>query len=377
MDSIEVYCRIDFSKVYFMGSNSDLARLLGSMPSADTPERRGELALRVADLFELQAGTYNDDQLYLFDSIFSLLLDRIEVAARIELAKRFGKKQHAPAGLIESLACDKNIEVAGPVLLFSPCLTESALVACATGSAQGHLLAISRRRALTAPVTDILIHRGDSAVLRSVAMNADAQVSEMGYSMIINRLEGDDALANLIGMRPDLPRHLFIRLVAAASSAVRDRLLTTSPHTAAEIRSVVSDISPVASAEIQKDYSKARENVEAIRNIGRLNDAAMREFARQGKLDESIVALSILCELPVSAIEAALKQDRPEGIIVMARAIGLSWHTTRAILSLKGASRWRSPRRLEQAANTFQRLKADTAIKALLLHRMRFRTAAA
>lgn len=359
-----------------MSSNSDLARLLGSMPSADTPERRGELALRVADLFDLQAGSYTEDQLYLFDSIFSLLVDRIELAARIELAKRFGKKQHAPTGLIERLSCDKDIEVAGPVLLFSPCLSESALVACATGAEQGHLLAISRRKALTTPVTDILVHRGDSAVLRSVAMNATAQLSEMGYSMIINRLDGDDALANLIGMRPDLPRHLFIRLVAAASTAVRDRLLTSSPHTAAEIRSVVTDINP-ASVEAPKDYSKARENVEAIRNTGRLNDAAMREFARLGKLEESIVALSILCELPVAAIEAALKQERPEGIIVMARAIGLSWHTTRAILSLKGASRWKSPRRLDQAANTFQRLKADTAIKALLLHRLRYRTAAA
>ena len=54
---------------------------------------------------------------------------------------------------------DSAIEVAGPVLSHSERLDDPILVESAMTKSQDHLLAISRRKALAEPVTDVLVEK--------------------------------------------------------------------------------------------------------------------------------------------------------------------------------------------------------------------------
>ena len=98
-----------------------------------------------------------------------------------------------------------------------------------------------------------------------------------------------------------------------------------------------------------------------------------RSSPTAGKFDETTVALSILCDLPIGACERAMVQNRADLLLLLAKAIGLSWDTTKAILLLRAGRRGISPNELEQSLASFSRLRQETARKALQFHRLRER----
>ena len=108
----------------------------------------------------LIAGRYTEDEIWIFGEVIGRLEHEIEVAARAQLAKRLARVDNAPVAVINKLAFDDSIEVAGPVLRHSERLDTRALVANARSKSQQHLLAISKRRSISEDVTDVLVTRG-------------------------------------------------------------------------------------------------------------------------------------------------------------------------------------------------------------------------
>ena len=70
-------------------------------------------------------------------------------------------------------------------------------------------------------MTDVLVLRGNDAVIQSTVNNPGAEFTERGFSRLVNRAEGDDDLATCVGLRPTIPRHLYLKLLAKASAAGR------------------------------------------------------------------------------------------------------------------------------------------------------------
>jgi hypothetical protein len=79
-------------------------------------------------------------------------------------------------------------------------------------------------------------------------------------------------------------------------------------------------------------------------------------------------------ELSIGVIERALANQRTEQILVLAKAIGLDWEATRAVLLLQ--SRGSSTVAIEQCCETYARLQAETARKAIQFYRLRERAVA-
>jgi uncharacterized protein (DUF2336 family) len=95
--------------------------------------------------------------------------------------------------------------VAGNVLATSSRLRTSDLVEIASTRGQDHLLAISGRTNLPEAVTEVIVDRGESNVIRKLANNASARFSDSGYSKIVARSEADSELIEILGLRVDLP----------------------------------------------------------------------------------------------------------------------------------------------------------------------------
>src|SRR5450432_1400472 len=128
----------------------------------------------------LIAGRYNEDEIWTFGEIIERLEQEIETSARAQLAKRLARADNAPVGIINKLASDDLIEVAGPVLQHSERPDARALIANASSKSQQHLLAIARRKSICEDVTDVLVTRGNQEVLNSVAANNGARFSKQG-----------------------------------------------------------------------------------------------------------------------------------------------------------------------------------------------------
>jgi uncharacterized protein (DUF2336 family) len=339
-----------------------------------TQQRRADTLRHVTDLFVLGLAHYSDDQIALFDDVFVRLCAKIERSARVLLASRLAEIRNAPPATIRTLAFDDAIEVAGPVLSRSERLDTATLVDNARTKSQQHLLAISRRTHLDAALTDVLVVRGDRSVVLRTAENPGARFSDAGYRVLVERAHDDDNLATCVGTRRDVPRHLFLKLLARASDAVRRKLEATDPLHANEIRAVVSAVATTIQARSSTDcagWRAAGQLIAELKAAGRLGDGDVAALAAAGNFAATTAALAALSELPIEAVESAMVQDRAEMILILAKALDLTWQTTKAILLMRGGARSVSGHDLDQCLASFTRLKPTTARQVLQFQRLR------
>ncbi len=157
-----------------------ILRELNDAISKGTPESRLKALWHATDM--LLMGRYTESEIWIFGEVIGRLSEEIELAARSQLAKRLARSDKAPIYMINKLASDDSIDVAGPVLRYSERLGNQVLVANARCKSQRHLFAISRRKKIDEPVTDVLVARGDQTVVNSVAVNTGARFSDFGLS---------------------------------------------------------------------------------------------------------------------------------------------------------------------------------------------------
>lgn len=341
---------------------------------AGAAARRCEILAQVTDLFLEGAEDFSEDQVGVFDDIMELLIRRIEAEARVKLARRLAPIANAPLNVIHLLAFDDDIEVARPVLLHSERVNDHTLIAAAGTKSQEHLFVISQRRSVSEAVTDILVERGDPEIVHAVAKNRGARFSAAGFDMLIDRSSDDDALAHEVGMRGDIPRPQLLVLLEQASLAVRARLVAENPVAAAVIDEVVAEVTAGVSAEMRDaspSFAEAAEAVERQNGGRRIGEAEILQYARSGKFEETVLALSSMCNTPIDVVERALLDPGTEIALILAKVAGLSAATTRAILSLRANDRGMSEEDLEAALATFARLQPDTARRVLGFFRMR------
>jgi uncharacterized protein (DUF2336 family) len=260
------------------------------------------------------------------------------------------------------------------VLTHSEWVDTDTLVECALNKSRDHLLAISRRKTIPEEVTDVLVERGDQNVLMCIATNAGARFSDHGFGRIVARARGDDELSVRIGRRPDLPPRLFEQLLDAASAAVRNRLEAEKVHSRSAVNGVVDDVAARIEAEAltrSPEYAAAQVLVESLDRAGLLNAAKLEEFAGDGRFEEIIAALALMANMTAEAVERSVNDTRAESLIVLARAIGLAWETTRSIIALAGRRYRRSPADIGKCIAAFQRLNPTTAQRILEFQRSR------
>jgi uncharacterized protein (DUF2336 family) len=341
--------------------------------------RRTETLQRITDLFVSTASSHSPEQIELFDEVMRRLLAELETSGRAAYGQRMAKIAEAPPEVMRALALDDALEVAAPVLQHSESLDDNVLLESAKTKGHGHLMAISRRKALAEAVTDVLVERGDSQVALSTAQNPGAKFSEFGFSTLVQRSQEHDDLAITVWSRPEIPRQHQLQLFDRASEAVRAKFEFADPRKAALIRGMVAHASDQIQAKARNTdshYTAARAHVESLRAAGRLDEGQLAGFARAGDFDSAAIALSLMTDLPIGLVERAVVSDRPEQVFVLAKAIGLAWETTEAILRLQAGPAGGSKHDLERCSAAFARLQATTAAKALSFYRLREKAAA-
>jgi uncharacterized protein (DUF2336 family) len=354
-------------------SPENLLDELQSTLAHGTVARRVETLRRVTDLFINGAVDYSDQQIELFDDVFQCLIEHIETSAKALLSKRLAPIDSAPLGTIRALAFDDLIEVAAPVLSLSERLDDEALIENARTKSQAHLMAISTRRVLSGAVTDILVTRGDDDVVQSTVNNPGAEFSERGFTRLVNRAEGDEDLATCVGLRPNIPRHLYLKLLAKASVTVRARLEAANPQQAKEVPTAVREATRrarSAHSAITKDTAIAHALVKSLYEDGRLDEHQVEAFAEAGKFDEANAAIAALANVSVSIAENMMIETRSEGVMILAKVAGMSWSVVKSIINMRDDLSGGEPTDLGACKDTYERLRPSTAQQVLRFHRM-------
>src|SRR5258708_7485836 len=262
--------------------------------SADKPL---ETIKRVTDLFLSSAGSFNGEQIELFDNVLERLIKTIEIRAIADVSSRMALAElssqlapiaQAPPSVVRRLARNDEIAVAGPVLAESARLSAEDLVEIAETKGEPHLLAVSGRWWLKEVVTDALLARRYPNVSRRIVNNPGARISSAGFAIVLEQAESDPELAVDTGIRLDLPPELRQQLLRNATEAVRSRLLSRAPpHLFEEIRNSIAAVSAGVNREMSRrhDFATAKRLVALLREKGELNEATLLAFAKERKYE--------------------------------------------------------------------------------------------
>lgn len=289
-------------------------------------DRRRELLTQISALFVEGADDYSDREVVLFSDIMTRLIEQVPVEDRVALSERVAHVERTPHEVALRLTNDSE-EVAAPILEHSTVLTDGDLVKLAQEKGQGHLLAISRRSLLSELITDVIVERGDDAVLTSVARNAGARFSEGGYNAMGAKASLIAGLGDILADRSDLP------------AAVAKSIL---PTLSAPALAKLSQLQFSAPESVQTLFSKARDEYESMKGAyrrermeGRLLAADIREKKRslddvvaqliyEKRLSDIAYILSEFAGVPISQVANAMHKTDSTVIALTCRVLGVS-----------------------------------------------------
>ena len=338
-------------------------------------KRRNEAARRIAELFFQDAATLRPRQVELLDEMLIELVPKTALVTRAELAERLSLFDNAPRVLVGRLACENELLVAGPLLRRSPVLGEQVLLEIAEAKGQGHLLAMSERPALSPDLTDVMLRRGDRDVVRRTAANNGALFSESGYSELIKRASQDGVLTITVGRRHDLSDEKLKQLLAGSLDVVRRRLFdVVKPERQGAIKQAVAELTGLPQRfESKRDFVPAQRTILALHEAGNLTEAALINFAKAYRYEESIAALSAMSGMRISTLDNLISGDRSDPILIVGKTIGLEWATVRALILLRlGPNRTPASIDIENARANFSRLMPSTAERVVNFWKARF-----
>ncbi|QOZ22531.1 DUF2336 domain-containing protein [Bradyrhizobium sp. CCBAU 51753] len=350
---------------------------------AGSAEKCMATAKRVTDLFLTSAGSFNAEQIELFDNVLERLVNTIELRALADLSARMALAEiseqlapvaQAPPALVRRLAKNDEIRIARPLLQESSRLSTEDLVEIAQTKSEQHLLAVAGRWWLKEAVTDALLARRFASVSRRLVSNPGAKVSASGFTVILAQAEYDPDLAVETGIRADLPSELRLQLLHEATEEVRGRLLERAPpHLFEEIRHAIAAVAAGVERDMSRvrDFTAAKRHVAKLKESGELDEAVLFNFARQRKYEETVVALAYLAQSSIEVIRPLMQSLRSEGLLVPCRAAGLSWDTTAAIMECRYTTGSMGPAELANAKSQFTRLTPGNADRLLRFWQVR------
>ena len=268
-----------------------------------------------------------------------LARDRLPAVRRM-LAEELQATMQAPRDVIRKLARDLEIEVAAPVLEFSPLLTDVDLLALiATGPDKKLITAIARRDALSEPVSDAIVETESVPAIATLLANPSAQIREETLDRLVTKAPAIPSWHAPLAHRPALSPTMVRKLtgfLAASLLKTLQRRGDLDPETAAmvtdaiqsrlqtEVLTAPSEDAPSedGASEDGESEGSAQQNaaseVRALLAEGRLDEKAIATAVGEGKHFFVTEALAALAHMPVKMAARILGAGNAAAVAALA-----------------------------------------------------------
>src|SRR5262249_48873774 len=151
--------------------------------------------------------------------------------------------------------------------------------------------------------------------ITALAENAGAELSDKAYADLVDRSGTDETLLEKLGLRLDIPLHIFRRLLQRVSEAVRSRIVALAPaekrHDIEEILAAISN-DDIKVESVDRDFGAAERLVRLMHEKGELDQVALLGFAKERQYAAAVTALAMLCDASVDMIKQMLEDGRNE-----------------------------------------------------------------
>jgi len=321
---------------------SDMDRLAQLAINPQNVASREEIYLAVASLYRVQGAGLNQRERELMRDILRRLTRDVEMAIRVALAQRLAEDTTAPHDLI-LLLVDDAIEVARPLILHSPLLTEADVLRLIAEAGIGHQEAVAGRPNIGEPVTAALAHSEHESVLLALVRNVTAHISDTTYAVLVEKSRALSGLAEPLVRRPDLPPQLATALCEWVSDALKTYIKSNyaiAPHT---LDSAISDANQVVQSEPAGPHDpppdSAQKLIGKLAASGQLKAGFLIRVLSQGQADLFDLGFAHMLETELEKFRAFFYQDGIRPVALACRAAGIDRSVFATVFNLSRQAR--------------------------------------
>jgi uncharacterized protein (DUF2336 family) len=242
---------------------------------------------------------------------------------RAILAEEIKALDCVPRDIILALARDLHAVVAGPILQYSPLLSDADLIEIiACGQVQEVLTAIARRKPVSSPVADRLVQSLDVPAVAALLVNPDAKIRKETMDRIVEQAEEIQAWHMPLALRADLSARAIRRMGSLVGAGIIERLAarndlsdTTRIHLNRELRARLAqpdNSMPGAPAPAEAVALAVKEN--------RLDGLFVEQAAQAGSRETVVLALAQLANVTEQTVKKILTAGNAKPIVA------LVWH---------------------------------------------------
>jgi len=321
---------------------SDMGRLAQLAINPQSGASREEIYLAVASLYRIQGAGLNSRERELMRDILRRLTRDVEMAIRVALAQRLSEDTTAPHDLI-LLLVDDSIEVARPLILHSPLLTEADVLTLIAEAGVSHQEAVASRPNIGEPVTEALARCEHESVLLALVRNVTARISETTYNVLVEKSRAITGLAEPLVRRPDLPPQLATQMCEWVSDALKNYIKTNYTIAARTVDSALADANKVLKSEPPgpKDPppDSAQKLIEKLAASGQLKAGFLMRVLSQGQADLFDLAFARLLEVELEKFRPYFYQDAIRPVALACRAAGIDRSVFATVFNLSRQAR--------------------------------------
>jgi uncharacterized protein (DUF2336 family) len=320
---------------------SDMGRLaqLAVNPQGTSRE---EIFLAVASLYRIQGTGLNPRERALMHEILKRLTRDVEMAIRIALAERLADDTTAPHDLILLLA-DDSIEVARPLLLRSPLLSDEDFLRLLTACGEAHHEAVAGRAHIGEPVTEMLAKSNAEPVLVALVRNATAKISPAAFETLVEKSKAIASLQEPLTRRDDLPPVLANRMCEWVTDALKSYIVRNYPIARATLDSAMAQAQTAVTSEPAPPKTPPAESaqklIEKLAASGQLKAGFLLRVLHQGQLDLFDLALAKLVNLPLAELRLKFYDGGPRAVALACRGVGIDRCVFNTVFNLSRQAR--------------------------------------
>jgi uncharacterized protein (DUF2336 family) len=352
---------------------SDMNRLAHLAMNPKDDASREEIYLAVASLYRIQGTGLNERERELMREILRRLTHDVEMAIRIALAQRLADDTTAPHDLI-LLLVDDTIEVARPLIINSPLLTEADVLRLIAVAGTGHQEAVASRPNIGISITEALAKSQTESVLLALLRNATARISDASYETLIEKSRAFVRLQEPLARRPDLPPQLATSMCEWVSDALKVYIRANYHMSGKRVDAALEQ----AAMQVRSDLpspkdppaDSAQKLVDKLAAGGQLKAGFLIRILSQGQTDLFDLAFARLLDMELSLFRKLFYESGARAVALGCRAAGIDRSVFPTVFNLSRQSRGHhaalGEREIAEAGQVFIGFTRESALKEML-----------
>ncbi len=360
-------------KIYDLASDTD-------------PEARLELAGVMYDLLEMKL---SEKESILVADIFIALIRQAKKDLRCVISEHLSSLEGMPLRVALQIAND-DIEVAQPVLEYSPVLGDLDLAYIIKSKGPEYWSTIARRKNLSGPVMEMLADTKDIDTALAIIENRHIQLTDETIGILVDIAQGSDVVAQPLILRDEITNDIAADLYSFVGEAIQQQIIAeyeimvvdmkdtatataTASSAPADISEAVSDVLIDFVDEIEDKsavFTPDKNHIDGAKDRkikGLLRIGSIISIFKSGQTKSFIAQFSQFTGVEADVIEEMMMQASGQGLAIISKANGLEKQDFMSIFLL--SSRLRNDggdesvdvSDISSAVNYFDRVDKDMA----------------